>query len=153
MKKKVGAKPKPTKQAKPSAKPRLLAGGNPQVAKGDGDAPVQAWIGALDGWKRDVATRFDAAIARAVPAVTKAIRWNSPFYGVAGGGWFAALHVFTRYVRVAFFNGAALAPPPPGPSKSADTRYLDVHEHDALDARQLATWFAQASRLPGWGRC
>jgi len=128
----------------------LLAGQNPRIAKADGDAPVQAYLAAIPGWKRDVARRLDALIERAVPHVRKAVRWNSPFYGVDGRGWFLGLHCFTRYVKVAFFRGAALRPVPPGPSKSDDVRYLDVHEHDALDEALLTSWFQQASALPGW---
>jgi hypothetical protein len=138
------------KAAKPgAAKPPLLAGGNPQIAKGDGDAPVQAYIAAMPGWKRDVGRRLDALIARTVPGVRKAVKWNSPFYGVEGQGWFLGIHCFTRYVKVAFFRGTSLRPVPPGESKSKDTRYLDIHEDDQLDEAQLAAWVKQASRLPG----
>ena len=136
-----------------AAKPTVLAGGNPQIAKADGDAPVQAYIAAMPGWKRDVGRRLDALIERAVPGVVKAVKWNSPFYGVAGpgeeGGWFLSFHCYTRYVKVAFFRGASLRPLPPGESKSKDTRYLDIHEHDQLDEAQLTAWVKQASRLPG----
>ena len=136
-----------------AAKPALLAGGNPRIAKGDGDAPVQAYIAAMPGWKRDVGRRLDALIERAVPGVVKAVKWNSPFYGVAGpgeeGGWFLSFHCYTRYVKVAFFRGASLRPLPPGESKSKDTRYLDIHEGEELDEAQLAAWVKQASRLPG----
>src|SRR5947208_13592951 len=140
--------------AKPiAAKPALLAGGNPQIAKADGDAPVQAYIAAMLGWKRDVGRRLDALIARTVPGVRKAVKWNSPFYGVEGQGeeigWFLAIHCFTNYVKVAFFRGTSLRPVPPGESKSKDTRYLDIHEDDQLDEAQLATWVRQASQLPG----
>ena len=128
---------------------RLLAGGNPQVAKGDGDAPVQAYIAAMPGWTRDVGQRLDALIARHVPGVHKAVKWNSPFYGIEGQGWFLSFHVFTRYVKVAFFRGAALRPMPPGASKHKDVRYLDVHDGDELDAGQLAKWVKQAAALPG----
>ena len=136
-----------------AAKPALLAGGNPQIAKGYGDAPVQAYIAAMPGWKRDVGRRLDALIARTVPGVAKAVKWNSPFYGVAGEreekGWFLSFHCFTRYIKVAFFRGAALRPAPPGASKQKEVRYLDIHEGDELDEAQLASWVKQASRLPG----
>ena len=145
---KTAAKPKP--QAKPKAKPKLLSGGNPQIAKGDGDAPVQAYIAAMPGWKRAVGQRLDAVITRALPSVNKAVKWNSPFYGVEGKGWFLAVHCYTRYIKLAFFRGAALKPLPPGESKQADVRYLDIHEDDALDEPQLAKWVKQAAKLPGW---
>jgi hypothetical protein len=134
-----------------AAKPALLAGGNPQIAKGYGDAPVQAYIAAMPGWKRDVGRLLDALIARTVPGVVKAVKWNSPFYGVAGedNGWFLSFHCFTRFVKVAFFRGASLRPVPPGESKQKEVRYLDIHEDDALDEAQLAAWVRQASRLPG----
>jgi hypothetical protein len=140
--------------AKPgSGKPALLSGGNPQIAKGDGDAPVQAYIAAMPGWKRDIGRRLDALIVRTVPGVHKAVKWNSPFYGVAGPeegkGWFLSYHCFTRYVKVAFFRGTSLRPVPPGASKSQDTRYLDIHERDQLDETQFAAWVKQASELPG----
>jgi hypothetical protein len=131
--------------------PRRLAGGNPQIAKGDGDEPVQAYIAAMPGWKQDVGRRLDALIVRAVPDVRKAVKWNSPFYGGEGGGWFLSFHCFTKYVKVAFFRGTSLRPVPPGESKSDDTRYLDIHEHDELDEAQLTDWVKQASGLPGWG--
>src|SRR5437764_7091652 len=132
-----------------AAKPPLLAGGNPQIAKADGDAPVQAYIAAMPGWKHDVGRRLDALIVRTVPGVRKAIKWNSPFYGVEGQGWFLGIHCFTNYVKVAFFRGASLHPVPPGESKSKDRRYLDIHEDDRLDEAQLAAWVKQASQLPG----
>jgi hypothetical protein len=131
------------------AKPVLLSGGNPQIAKGDGDAPVQAYIAAMPGWKRDVGRRLDAVIARTVPGVRKAVKWNSPFYGVEGQGWFLSFHTYTNYVKVGFFRGASLRPLPPGESKQDDVRYLDVHKDD-LDEAQLATWVKQAAALPGW---
>ena len=134
---------------KAAAKPVLLSGGNPQIAKGDGDAPVQAYIAAMPGWKRDVGRRLDALITRTVPGVSKAVKWNSPFYGVEGEGWFLAFHCFTKYVKVTFFRGTSLRPFPPGESKSQDTRYLDIHEDDELDEAQLAAWVKQASLLPG----
>jgi hypothetical protein len=132
-----------------AAKPALLAGGNPQIAKADGDAPVQAYIAAMPGWKRDVGRRLDALIVRTVPGVRKAVKWNSPLYGVDDEGWFLGIHTFTNYVKVAFFRGTSLSPVPPGESKSNDTRYLDLHENDRFDEAQLAAWVKQASRLPG----
>jgi hypothetical protein len=136
-----------------AAKPVLLAGGNPQIAKGYGDAPVQAYIAAMPGWKREVGRCLDALIVRTVPGVAKAVKWNSPFYGVAGEreekGWFLSFHCFTKYIKVAFFRGASLRPVPPGSSKQKEVRYLDIHEHDELDEAQLAAWVKQASRLPG----
>ncbi|MER8631106.1 MAG: DUF1801 domain-containing protein [Mesorhizobium sp.] len=138
---------KSTKSAK--AEPKLLSGGNPQIAKGYGAAPVQAYIAAMPGWKREVGERLDALIERAVPGVHKAVKWNSPFYGVEGGGWFLSFHCFTRYIKVAFFRGLSLDPVPPGESKSKDTRYLDIHEDDAFDEAQFSAWVKQASQLPG----
>jgi hypothetical protein len=134
-----------------AAKPKLLAGGNPQIAKGDGDAPVQAYIAAMPGWKREVGRRLDAVIVRAVPGVRKAVKWNSPFYGMEGRGWFLGIHCYTKYVKVAFFRGAALRPVPPGESKQKEVRYLDIREGDEVDEAQLADWVKQASHLPGWG--
>ena len=136
-------------QSKQSAEPVLLAGGNPQIPKGDGDAPVQAYIAAMPGWKRDVGRKLDALIVRTVPDVHKAVKWNSPFYGVEGDGWFLNVHCFTRYVKVAFFRGSSLRPMPPGESKHKEVRYLDIHEHEQLDEAQLAAWVKQASELPG----
>ena len=136
-----------TKQA--AAEPVLLAGGNPQIAKGDGDAPVQAYIAAMPGWKRDVGRRLDALVVHTVPDVRKAVKWNSPFYGVEGQGWFLNLHCYAKYVKVAFFRGTSLRPPPPGTSKHAEVRYLDIHEDEDFDVAQLADWVQQASRLPG----
>ena len=132
-----------------SAKPALLSGGNPQIAKADGDAPVQAYIAAMPGWKRDVGRCLDALIVGTVPGVRKAVKWNSPFYGVEGRGWFLGIHCFTNYVKVAFFRGTSLRPVPPGASKSKDTRYLDIHEDDQFDEAQLAAWVKQAGQLPG----
>jgi len=132
-------------------KPTLLSGGNPQIAKADGDAPVQAHIAAMPGWKRDVGRRLDALVTRTVPGVRKAVKWNSPFYGMEGQGWFASFHCFTRYVKVTFFRGASLRPVPPGESKQKDVRYLDIHEDDPIDEARLSAWVKQASRLPGWG--
>ena len=145
---------KTTKKAavkKKAAKPTLLAGGNPQIAKADGDAPVQAYIAAMPGWKQAVGRRLDVLIVSTVPDVKKAVKWNSPFYGVEGQGWFLNFHCFTKYVKVAFFSGASLTPPPPGESKSKDVRYLDIHEDDEIDEAQLTDWVKQASKLPGWG--
>jgi hypothetical protein len=146
------AKPRETaskSQSRKVAKPALLAGGNPQIAKADGDAPVQAYIAAMPGWKRDVGRRLDALIARTVPGVRKAVKWNSPFYGAEGQGWFLNFHCFTKYVKVAFFRGTSLRPVPPGESKHKEVRYLDIREDDELDEAQLALWVKQASQLPG----
>lgn len=132
-----------------AAQPRLLAGGNPQIAKGDGDAPVQAWIAAAPGWKGDVARRLDALVVRTVPGVRKAVRWNSPFYGVEGRGWFLSWHCLTRYLEVAFLNGTSLVPLPPVESKNAGTRYVHLHEDEELDLELLARWIRQAAELPG----
>jgi hypothetical protein len=131
------------------AKPKLLAGGNPQIAKADGDAPVRAYVAALPGWKRDVGRWLDALVVRTVPGVRKAVRWNSPFYGVEGRGWFLSFHVMTRYVKVAFFRGASLRPLPPVESKHKDVRYFHIHEGDRLDEELVADWIRQASELPG----
>ncbi|HYD52525.1 MAG TPA: DUF1801 domain-containing protein [Gemmatimonadaceae bacterium] len=133
-----------------ATKPALLAGGNPQIAKADGDAPVQAYIEAMPGWKRDVGRRLDALVVRNVPGVRKAVRWNSPFYGVEGQGWFLSFHCFTRYVKVTFFRGASLRPVPPGESTQAEVRYLDIHEDERLDEKVLSSWIQQASKMPGW---
>ncbi len=131
--------------------PKLLSGGNPQIAKADGAAPVKAYIAAMPGWKRAVGRRLDAVISRSVPGVRKAVKWNSPFYGVGDRGWFLAFHVFTRYVKVTFFRGASLKPVPPGGTpKSKDGRWIDIHEGDAVDEAQMARWVKQAAALPGW---
>jgi hypothetical protein len=146
------AKPRktaPKSQSRKVAKPALLAGGNPQIAKADGDAPVQAYIAAMPGWKRDVGRRLDALIVRTVPGVRKAVKWNSPFYGIDGQSWFLSFHCFTAYVKVAFFRGTSLRPLPPAASKHKDVRYLDIREDDELDEAQLAAWVKQASQLPG----
>lgn len=132
-----------------SAELTLLAGGNPQIPKGEGDAPVQAYIAAMPGWKRDTGRRLDALIVHAVPGVCKALKWNSPLYGIAGQGWFLGIHCFTRYIKVAFFRGASLRPAPPGKSKQKDVRYLDIHENEPLDEAQFVDWVRQASQLPG----
>ena len=128
---------------------RLLAGGNPQIPKGDGDAPVQAYIAAMPGWKSDLGHRLDELIVRTVPGVRKAVRWNSPFYGVEGAGWFLSYHVFTRYVKVTFFRGASLEPLPPGAGKDRNARWVDVHQGE-LDEKRMAAWVRQAAALPGW---
>ncbi|HKU98822.1 MAG TPA: DUF1801 domain-containing protein [Vineibacter sp.] len=130
-------------------KPVLLSGGNPQIAKADGDVPVQAYIAAMPGWKSDVGRRLDGLIARTVPGVRKAVKYNTPLYGVEDGRWFLSFHCFTKYVKVAFFRGAALTPVPPGPSKQKDVRYLDIREDDPFDEALFADWVKQASRLPG----
>lgn len=145
------AKKKSAKVArKAAAKPTLLPGGNPQIAKGDGDAPVQAYIAAMPGWKRHVGRHLDALTVRTVPGVRKAVKWNSPFYGIEDqGGWFLSFHCFAKYVKVAFFRGTSLRPLPPGESKQKEVRYLDIHEDDKLDETQLVAWVKQASQLPG----
>ena len=127
---------------------RLLSGGNPQIAKAEGDAPVQAYIKATPGWKRDVARELDDLVVRTVPKVKKAVKWNSPFYGIEGRGWFMAFHVFDRAIKVTFFKGTSLVPPPPG-GKAKEARWIDVHEDD-LDEKLLAKWIRQAAKLPGW---
>ncbi len=142
----------PAKKAagrKATGKPKLLSGGNPQIAKADGDAPVQAYIAAMPGWKRNVGRHLDALVVDTVPEVRKAVRWNCPFYGIEGQGWFLSFYCFTRYVKVTFLNGAALRPLPPVASKHDDVRYLNIHEDDEIDDEQLASWIRQASRLPG----
>ena len=141
---------KSTKVAKKAdGKPVLLSGGNPQIAKADGDAPVQAYIAAMPGWKSDVGRRLDDLIVRTVPNVRKAVRWNSPWYGIEGEGWFVSYHVFTRYVKVTFLSGASLSPVPPGSGKDPDSRWIDIYE-DELDEEQMATWVRQAAAIPGW---
>jgi hypothetical protein len=140
---------KKTAAKRVAAKPALLSGGNPQIAKGDGDAPVQAYIAAMPDWKRDVGRRLDALIVRTVPGVHKAVKWNSPFYGVEGEGWFLSFHCFAKYLKVAFFHGASLRPVPAGESKQKEVRYLDIYEDDQLDEAQMANWVKQASLLPG----
>ncbi|WP_336811348.1 DUF1801 domain-containing protein [Bosea sp. MMO-172] len=130
-------------------KPRLLSGGNPQIPKGDGDAPVQAYIAAMPGWKSAIGQRIDDLIVKAFPDVTKAVKWNSPLYGTGNQTWFIGIHCFARYVKVSFFKGALLDPMPPGTSKQKEVRYLDIHENDAFDEAQFSDWIRQASRLPG----
>ena len=130
-------------------KPVLLSGGNPQIAKADGDAPVQAYIAAMPGWKSALGRRLDALIVQNAPGVRKAVRWNSPFYGIKGRGWFLSYHVFTRYVKVTFFQGAQLAPVPPGAGKDEDSRWCDIYEGE-FDEEQMAEWVRQAAAIPGW---
>jgi hypothetical protein len=146
---KAGARTKPrASHAKPV---KLLSGGNPQIAKADGDAPVQAYIAAMPGWKRDVGRWLDALIVRNLPTVRKAVKWNSPLYGIEGQGWFLGVHVFTHYVKVTFFRGTSLRPiPPGGTERSKDARWIDIHEDDQLDEAQMETWVQQAAALPGW---
>lgn len=148
-------KAKPTK-ARPPLKPNadgivLLSGGNPQIAKGDGDAPVQAYIAAMPGWKSDLGRQLDDLIVRLVPGVTKAVRWNSPFYGVEGQGFFLGVHCLTKYVKVTFFKGTSLDPVPPGGTpKSGESRWIDIFEKDEFPEKQLASWVKQAAAIPGW---
>jgi len=134
-----------------SATPTLLSGGNPQIAKGYGDGPVQAYIAAMPGWKSNVGRRLDALIERTVPGVRKAVKWNSPLYGAGdeGQGWFLSLHCFAKYVKVTFFRGSSLDPVPPVASKHKDVRYVHIHENDRFDEAQFTDWVTQASRLPG----
>jgi hypothetical protein len=136
-------------QSGETAKPVLLSGDNPQIAKGYGDEPVQAYIAAMPGWKSDIGRRLDALIVRTVPGVQKAVKWNSPFYGMEGQDWFLSVHCFTKYVKVAFFRGTSLRPVPPGESKHEEVRYLDIREDAPFDEAQLAAWIEQASQLPG----
>ena len=146
---KAGAKK--TTEASATKPVKLLSGGNPQIAKGDGDAPVQAYIAAMPGWKSDLGKRLDALIVRHVPHVRKAVKWNSPFYGVEGQGWFLSFHVFTRYVKVTFFNGISLQPIPPGGTpKSGEARWIDIYEDAPLDEAQMVAWVQQSAALPGW---
>ncbi len=139
------------KTARPgAARPvKLLSGGNPQIAKGEGDAPVQAYIAAMPGWKHDVGRRLDTVIEQVVPGVQKAVKWNTPFYGIQGQGWFLAFHCITKYIKVAFFRGTSLRPVPPIESKKQEVRYLHIHEDKPLDEEQFADWVRQASQLPG----
>lgn len=152
--KSVGTKAAKTRKANPPTKtgagPTLLSGGNPQIAKGYGEAPVQAYIAAMPGWKSEVWRRLDGLITRAVPGVRKAVKWNSPLYGAAGGDdWFLGVHCFDKYIKVAFFNGTALRPIPPGTSKQDTVRYLDIRENDPVDEQQFRAWVKQASSMPG----
>jgi hypothetical protein len=134
----------------PETPPVLLSGGNPRITKADGDAPVRAYIAAMPGWKRKLGERLDALVVQAVPDVRKAVKWNSPFYGSQDGGWFLSFHCFAHSVKVTFFNGTLLHPLPPGESKQAGIRYLDVREGDELNDSRFSAWAAQASKLPGW---
>ena len=138
---------KPATKAKPV---KLLSGGNPQIAKADGDAPVQTYIAAMPGWKHDIGRRLDALIERTVPNVCKAVKWNTPFYGIEGQGWFLGFHCLTKYVKVSFFRGTSLRPVPPGESTQKEVRYLNIHEDDPLDEKLIVSWIKQASKLPGW---
>lgn len=151
---------KPATRSKPAAKAaastsktkpaKLLSGGNPQIAKADGDAPVQAYIAAMPGWKGDIGRRLDAIIERNAPKVRKAVKWNSPFYGIEGQGWFLTFHVFTRYVKATFFKGSSLQPVPPGAGKDQNARWIDIYEDDELDEAQFGRWVKQAAAVPGW---
>jgi hypothetical protein len=153
MKKRSTSKPINVRTGAKARPVKLLSGGNPQIAKADGDAPVQAYIAAMPGWKRDVGRRLDALVVRTVPSVRKAVRWNTPFYGLEGPAgklaWFLGFHCITKYVKVAFFRGASLHPLPPGESKQKEVRYLDIYENDQLDEKLMASWIRQASELPG----
>lgn len=149
----VSKTPKTTKkssQSKATAKPPLLSGDNPQIPKGDGEAPVQAYIDAIPGWRQEIARRLDALAVSAVPSLHKGMRWNSPFYGIKGRGWIMGFHVFTKYIKVTFFQGASLLPTPPG-GTGKDARWIDVHEDD-LDEAQMTAWLQKAATLPGWGK-
>ena len=145
--KSAGKPRKPATKAKPV---KLLSGGNPQIAKADGDVPVQAYIAAMPGWKRDIGMRLDALIGCNVPNVCKAVKWNTPFYGIEGQGWFLGFHCLTKYVKVSFFRGTSLRPVPPGESTQKGVRYLDIHEDDQLDEELVASWIRQASKFAGW---
>jgi len=153
VKRRVAKTAKPRKAPKSlsfkSTKPTLLSGGNPQIAKAYGDRPVQAYIAAMPGWKSAAGRHIDALIERTVPRAHKAVKWNSPFYGIEGQGWFLSFHCFTKYIKVAFFRGSSLRPIPPGKSKQKEVRYLDIYEDDPLDEAQFAAWVRQASQLPG----
>jgi len=146
----TGSEAKPIKVREGEKVAVVLSGGNPRIAKADGDAPVQAYIAGMPGWKRDVGKGLDALIVRTVPNVRKAVKWNSPLYGIEGHGWFLGFHTLTHYVKVAFFRGTSLRPVPPGASKGKHTRYIDIHEGDQLDEAQMATWVKQAAASPGW---
>ena len=141
---------KPRKPAAKTKPVKLLSGGNPQIAKADGDAPVQAYIAAMPGWKRDIGQRLDTLIGRTVPNVCKAMRWNTPFYGLEGRGCFLGFHCLAKYVKVSFFRGTSLRPVPPGESMQKEVRYLNIHEDDQLDEKLVASWIRQAAELPGW---
>lgn len=129
---------------------KLLSGGNPQIAKADGDVPVQAYIAAMPGWKRGIGQRLDALIERSVPSVCKAVRWNTPFYGIEGRGWFLGFHCLTKSIKVTFFRGTSLHPVPPGESTQKEVRYLNIHQTDRFDETLVASWISQAASLPGW---
>ena len=133
----------------PDQKPTLLSGGNPKIAKGEGDAPVRAYIAALPGWKRAVVERLDTLIEEAAPGVRKAVKWNTPLYGLEGQGWFVGYNCVTKYVKVAFFRGMSLDPIPPGGSRQKEVRYLDIHEGEEIDEARFVSWVKQASKLPG----
>ena len=133
-----------------AAKPKLLAGGNPQIPKGDGEGPVQAYIAAMPGWKHGVGARFDELIVDTVPNVRKAVRWNSPFYGIEGRGWFLSYHCFAKYIKVTFFSGTSLRPMPPVESKHEDVRYFHIHEDEEINEELVTSWIKQASTIPGW---
>jgi hypothetical protein len=141
--------PAPKSRSRKDTTPKLLSGGNPQIAKGDGDAPVQAYIAAMPGWKRDAGRRLDALVVRNVPDVRKAMRWNSPFYGIEGRGWFLSYHCFTKYIKVVFLRGTSLRPIPPVESKDPNARYFHIHENGAFDEELVASWIEQAAKLPG----
>lgn len=143
----MAAKKKTRKKAVTT--PKLLSGGNPQIAKADGDAPVQAYIAAMPDWKSDVGRRLDALVERLVPEVKKAVRWNTPFYGVEGQGWFLGFHCFTRYVKVTFLRGASLRPVPPVSSKQEHARYVHLHEDEEFDEGTWANWIRQAAEQDG----
>lgn len=143
----AGKVSKPKKAS--TEKPALLSGGNPQIAKADGDTPVQAYIAAMPDWKGEVGRRLDALIVRTVPGVRKAVRWNTPFYGIEGNGWFLAFHCFTKYIKVTFLNGTSLRPLPPVESKDQNVRYFHIQEGDQIDEEFVASWVRQASQLPG----
>ncbi|EMJ97414.1 MULTISPECIES: DUF1801 domain-containing protein [unclassified Leptospira] len=147
--KKAGAKKSTRMRNSGKKEPILLSGGNPQIAKGYGDGPVQEYIAAMPGWKKEIGRKLDELIVRTVPHVSKAVKWNSPLYGIEGQGWFLGVHVFAKYVKIAFFKGASLKPMPPGSSKVPGTRYLDIREEDGIDEAQLSSWIKQASELPG----
>ena len=132
------------------SQPKLLSGGNPQIPKGDGDAPVQAYIAAMPDWKSAIGKRLDELIVQTVPNVSKAVRWNSPFYGVEGNGWFLSFHCFTKYIKVTFFNGGSLDPHPPVKSKYDEVKYVHLEEDGGFDEEQMISWIRQGSQLPGW---
>lgn len=140
----------PTPRRSKDAKPKLLSGGNPQIAKADGDEPVQRYIAAMPGWKQAIGEQLDDLIEDTIPQLRKAVRWNSPFYGVEGKGWLLSVHCFTKFVRVTWFRGGSLKPKPPGESKHAETRYLDIYEDEPLDEQQFVKWLKQAAKIPGW---